>query len=53
MFGGRELCSVLDMLTLNENFKEDRANLLFSGGVAKGSFSSGNYRSSIKKSSRH
>ena len=35
MFGGRELSSILDMLTLNEYFKEDRAILLFSGGLLK------------------
>lgn len=35
MFGGRELSSILDMLTLNEYFKEDRAILLFFGGLLK------------------
>lgn len=35
MFGGRELSSILDMLTLNEYFKEDRAILFFSGGLLK------------------
>lgn len=35
MFGGRELSSILDMLTLNEYFKEDREILLFFGGLLK------------------
>ena len=34
MFGGIELSS-MDMLTLNEYFKEDRAILLFVGGLLK------------------
>lgn len=34
IFGGRELSSILDMLTLNEYFKEDRATLFF-GGLLK------------------
>lgn len=34
MFGGIELSS-MDMLTLNEYFKEDRAILLFFGGLLK------------------
>lgn len=34
IFGGRELSSILDMLTLNEYFKEDRP-ILFFGGLLK------------------